>query len=59
MPQLCKVAFNFLDVFCWREILGHCTPEFFNRLADFAPTLLQMLGLPKPAEMTGESLIVG
>ena len=30
-----------------------------GRLADFAPTLLQMLGLPKPAEMTGESLIVG
>lgn len=26
-------------------------------LADIAPTLLTMLGLPKPAEMTGESLI--
>ena len=30
-----------------------------GRLADVAPTALQLLGLPKPAEMTGESLIVG
>lgn len=28
-----------------------------GRLADLAPTLLDQLGLPKPAEMTGESLI--
>ncbi len=28
-----------------------------GRLADVAPTLLQLLGLPKPPEMTGESLI--
>jgi 2,3-bisphosphoglycerate-independent phosphoglycerate mutase len=28
-----------------------------GRLADVAPTALQLLGLPKPAEMTGESLI--
>ena len=28
-----------------------------GRLADLAPTLLQLMGLPKPAEMTGESLI--
>jgi 2,3-bisphosphoglycerate-independent phosphoglycerate mutase len=28
-----------------------------GRLADVAPTLLHMLGLPKPAEMTGHSLI--
>jgi 2,3-bisphosphoglycerate-independent phosphoglycerate mutase len=27
-------------------------------LADVAPTILQFLGLPKPAEMTGESLIL-
>ena len=27
-------------------------------LADLAPTVLELLGLPKPAEMTGESLIV-
>ena len=28
-----------------------------GRLADIAPTMLDLLGLPKPAEMTGESLI--
>ena len=26
-------------------------------LADLAPTMLELMGLPKPAEMTGESLI--
>jgi 2,3-bisphosphoglycerate-independent phosphoglycerate mutase len=30
-----------------------------GRLADVAPTMLQMMGIPKPVEMTGESLIVG
>ena len=29
-----------------------------GRLADIMPTALEMLGLPKPAEMTGESLLV-
>ena len=28
-----------------------------GRLADVAPTLFQMMGLDKPSEMTGESLI--
>ncbi len=28
-----------------------------GRLADIAPTVLDLIGLPKPAEMTGESLI--
>ena len=28
-----------------------------GRLADLAPTILQLMGLPKPDEMTGESLI--
>jgi 2,3-bisphosphoglycerate-independent phosphoglycerate mutase len=28
-----------------------------GRLADLAPTLLELMGLPKPPEMTGESLI--
>jgi 2,3-bisphosphoglycerate-independent phosphoglycerate mutase len=27
-------------------------------LADLAPTVLQLMGLPQPPEMTGESLIV-
>ena len=29
-----------------------------GRLADLAPTLLALMGLEKPAEMTGESLLV-
>jgi 2,3-bisphosphoglycerate-independent phosphoglycerate mutase len=29
-----------------------------GRLADVAPTLLELMGLPKPAEMTGTSLIL-
>lgn len=28
-----------------------------GRLADLAPTVLQLMGLPQPAEMTGQSLI--
>ena len=30
-----------------------------GRLADLAPTMLELMGLDKPEEMTGESLIVG
>ena len=30
-----------------------------GNLADIAPTVLQLMGIPKPAEMTGESLILG
>ena len=30
-----------------------------GRLADLAPTLLALMGLPLPPEMTGKSLIVG
>ena len=29
-----------------------------GKLADIAPTLLEMMGIPKPEEMTGESLLV-
>lgn len=29
-----------------------------GKLADIAPTLLEMMGLPKPEEMTGESLLI-
>jgi len=28
-----------------------------GKLADLAPTLLDMMGLPKPKEMTGKSLL--
>ncbi len=34
-----------------------CTLKTDGRLADIAPTLLDIMGLPKPAEMSGESLI--
>ncbi len=30
-----------------------------GKLADIAPTLLEMMGIPKPDEMTGESLLIG
>ena len=30
-----------------------------GKLADVAPTLLQLLNLPQPKEMTGKSLIKG
>ena len=29
-----------------------------GRLADLAPTMLDIMGLEKPAEMTGESLLI-
>ncbi|MCD8048364.1 MAG: 2,3-bisphosphoglycerate-independent phosphoglycerate mutase [Clostridia bacterium] len=34
-----------------------CELRCGGRLADIAPTMLELLGLPKPDEMTGESLI--
>lgn len=34
-----------------------CTLRSGGRLCDIAPTMLEILGLAKPAEMTGESLI--
>jgi 2,3-bisphosphoglycerate-independent phosphoglycerate mutase len=35
-----------------------CALRRDGRLADVAPTLLDIMGLPKPGEMTGESLII-
>ena len=35
-----------------------CTLRSGGRLCDIAPTVIKLLGLPQPAEMTGESLIV-
>ena len=37
---------------------GHEHKLRSGRLADLAPTLLQLLGVPQPPEMTGESLII-
>ena len=39
-------------------VVNHpCTLREGGRLADIAPTMLQLLGLPQPAEMDGTSLI--
>lgn len=35
-----------------------CTLRAGGRLADISPTMLKLLGLQKPAEMTGESIIL-
>ncbi|MGI6256295.1 MAG: 2,3-bisphosphoglycerate-independent phosphoglycerate mutase [Acutalibacter sp.] len=41
-------------------VINHpCQLREGGRLADIAPTMLKILGLPQPAEMTGESIIVG
>lgn len=37
----------------------HCHLREGGRLADIAPTMLQILGLPVPPEMDGKSLIDG
>lgn len=44
-----------------RKISGHATEVTLRSdgtLADIAPTLLQILGVPQPAEMTGRSMIL-
>jgi 2,3-bisphosphoglycerate-independent phosphoglycerate mutase len=39
-------------------VVGYpCELKSGGRLADIAPTMLKVLGLPQPDEMTGESLI--
>lgn len=52
---------NLVEVFAVGEGLagGKTKMRQGGRLADIAPTVLHLMGLPKPAEMTGESLIVG
>ena len=47
------VPFIFID-----DSLKHATIREDGRLSDVAPTLLDLMGLDKPAEMTGKSLIV-
>ncbi|MDB6168067.1 MAG: phosphoglycerate mutase, 2,3-bisphosphoglycerate-independent [Verrucomicrobia bacterium] len=52
---------NLVEVFAVGEGLaaGKTRMREGGRLADIAPTVLALMGLPKPAEMTGESLIAG
>jgi len=48
---------NPVELFVVGEGCEKLTLRSGGRLADIAPTLLDLMGLPKPAEMTGESLI--
>jgi 2,3-bisphosphoglycerate-independent phosphoglycerate mutase len=52
---------NLVEVFAVGEglVAGKTKMRSGGRLADLAPTVLHLMGLPKPAEMTGESLILG
>src|SRR4051812_1152581 len=52
---------NLVEIFAVGEglVAGKTKMRSGGRLADIAPTALALMGLPKPAEMTGESLIVG
>lgn len=52
---------NLVEVFVVGEglVAGRTRLRSGGRLADLAPTVLHLMGLPKPAEMTGESLIAG
>jgi len=52
---------NLVEVFAVGEglVAGKTKMREGGRLADIAPTVLHLMGLPKPAEMTGESLILG
>jgi 2,3-bisphosphoglycerate-independent phosphoglycerate mutase len=51
---------NLVEVFVVGDGFTKATPmRSGGRLADIAPTVLHLMGLPKPAEMTGESLIAG
>ena len=51
---------NLVEVFVVGEglVAGKTRMRTGGRLADIAPTVLHLMGLPKPAEMTGESLVV-
>ena len=50
---------NLVEVFIVGEGLTKATrTRTGGRLADIAPTVLQLMGLPKPSEMTGESLVL-
>ncbi len=49
---------NLVEVFVVGDEFTPATPlRPGGRLADIAPTLLQLMGLPQPAEMTGVSLL--
>ena len=51
---------NLVEVFVIGEglIAGKTRMRTGGRLADIAPTVLALMGLPKPAEMTGQNLVL-
>ena len=51
---------NFVEVFAVGDglVVGKTKMRIGGRLADIAPTILGLMKLPKPAEMTGQSLII-
>jgi 2,3-bisphosphoglycerate-independent phosphoglycerate mutase len=52
---------NLVEVFVVGEgfVVGKTQMRSGGRLGDIAPTVLHLMGLPKPVEMTGQSLILG
>ena len=42
---------------CDEKLIGR-TLRSGGRLADIAPTMLDIMGIPQPAEMTGKSMII-
>jgi hypothetical protein len=54
-PQTAHTNFT-VELFVVGEAFRGATLREGGRLADVAPTMLAMMGLPKPAEMSGESL---
>ena len=55
-PQTAHTNFT-VELFVVGEAFRGAKLREGGRLADVAPTMLAMMGLPKPAEMSGESLI--
>jgi 2,3-bisphosphoglycerate-independent phosphoglycerate mutase len=55
-PQTAHTNFT-VELFVVGEAFRGAKLRDGGRLADVAPTMLAMMGLPKPAEMSGESLI--
>jgi 2,3-bisphosphoglycerate-independent phosphoglycerate mutase len=51
---------NLVEVFVAGDglVAGQTRMRSGGRLADIAPTLLALMGLPKPVEMTGENLVL-
>ena len=56
-PHTAHTVFDVPLVMVNSGVLEHPVGLAPGRLADIAPTVLELIGLPKPAEMTGHSLL--